>query len=185
MITIAEWIAPIYDRTAEDVAQAQAYNKGKNAQKQYKGTLNAEDLNRIENNCNYIAGLLCERGYGVHISVKTNWQMSDIITLSDFIRLRDNITLMLDRYIKAFDMRELRKDNHTDYIEINDMERDLARIKEIIACMDQLIVPTGAYKTSGVGYLKRETYGDALISADDFTLCDRIGVILCAKEKYE
>ena len=186
---MTEWIEPVFDRTEEDVALAKAYNTNpaiSDGATEYKGALNASDLNRIEGNCEYLAELLRRYGYIAHISsVKTDWVVADFPTLAQFTRIRKNITELMRVYAQTEDMPNMRSDERTDYIEINDMERDLARIKEIIVCMDQLIVPTGTYNAASVGCLKRETYGDALISADDFTLCDRIGVILCAKEKYE
>lgn len=142
---MAEWIEPVYDRSEEDVRIAKAYNKGsaESEAAEYKGALNASDLNRIENNCEYLSDLLHSCGYTSHVTVKTDWVMTDFPTLAEFIRIRDNITELLSAYAQAQDMPDMRSDNRTDYIEINNMEFDLYRINEMIANMKAIYMYSG------------------------------------------
>lgn len=142
---MAEWIAPVYDRTEEDVSLAKAYNKSpsESSVTKYKGALNAADLNRIEGNCEYLSELLHSCGYTSHVTVKTDWSMTDFPTLTEFTRIRDNITELLNAYAQAQDMPDMRTDDRTDYVEINNMEFDLYRINEMIADMKAIYVYSG------------------------------------------
>lgn len=140
-----EWIAPVYDRTEEDVEYAKAYNKSpsESAASEYKGALNASDLNRIEGNCAYLSELLHGCGYTSHVTVKTDWVMTDFPTLTEFTRIRDNITELMRAYAQAEDMPDMRTDSRTDYVEINNMEFDLYRINEMIANMKAIYIYSG------------------------------------------
>ena len=140
-----EWIAPVYDRTEEDVEYAKAYNKSPSGSSvtEYKGTLNASDLNRIEGNCAYLSELLHSCGYTSHVTVKTDWAMTDVPTLAEFTRIRDNITELMRAYAQAEDMPDMRTDSRTDYVEINNMEFDLYRINEMIANMKAIYIYSG------------------------------------------
>lgn len=140
-----EWIAPVYDRTEEDVEYARVYNKSpsESAASEYKGALNASDLNRIEGNCAYLSELLHSRGYTSHVTVKTDWTMTDFPTLAEFTRIRDNITELMRAYAQAEDMPDMRTDSRTDYVEINNMEFDLYRINEMIANMKAIYIYSG------------------------------------------
>lgn len=142
---MAEWIAPVYDRTEEDVSLAKAYNKSpsESSVAEYKGTLNAADLNRIEGNCEYLSELLHSCGYTSHVTVKTDWSMTDFPTLTEFTRVRDNITELLNAYAQAQDMPEMRADDRTDYVEINNMEFDLYMINRMIANMKAIYIYSG------------------------------------------
>lgn len=142
---MAEWIAPVYDRTEEDVSLAKAYNKSPSGSSvtEYKGALNAADLNRIEGNCEYLSELLHSCGYTSHVTVKTDWSMIDFPTLTEFTRIRDNITELLRAYAQAQDMPDMRTDSRTDYVEINNMEFDLYRINEMIADMKAIYMYSG------------------------------------------
>lgn len=145
---MSEWIAPVFDRTEEDVRLAKAYNKGTavSSTTEYKGTLNASDLNRIEGNCKYLAEMLHSCGYTAHISlIKTDWTMADFPTLSQFTRIRDNITELMRAYAQAEDMPDMRSDDRTDYIDVNNMEFDLDRINHMIADMRAIYVYSGEF----------------------------------------
>ena len=140
-----EWIEPVFDRTEEDVSLAKAYNKSPSGSSmtEYKGALNAADLNRIEGNCEYLSELLHSCGYTSHVTVKTDWSMTDFPTLTEFTRIRDNITELLNAYAQAQDMPDMRTDSRTDYVEINNMEFDLYRINEMIADMKAIYMYSG------------------------------------------
>ena len=71
---MAEWIAPVYDRTAADVAAG--------AEKCY---FSAEALNRIEGNLQYLADLLGATGVQTR-----SWTSTDFLRLSDMQRILAN-----------------------------------------------------------------------------------------------
>lgn len=143
---MAKWTTPVYDRTKEDVALAKAYNTDPSIADgitEYKGALNASDLNRIEGNCEYLAELLYSCGYTADITVKTNWTTSDFPTLTHFNRIRSNITKLMDVYAQAEDMPDMRSDDRTDYIDVNNMEFDLLRVNVMIADMKAIYMYSG------------------------------------------
>lgn len=143
---MAKWTTPVYDRTKEDVALAKAYNTNPSiadGTTEYKGALNASDLNRIEGNCEYLAQLLYSCGYTADITVKTNWTTSDFPTLTQFNRIRSNITKLMDVYAQAEDMPDMRSDDRTDYIDVNNMEFDLLRVNVMIADMKAIYMYSG------------------------------------------
>lgn len=70
----------ITDRTEVDVAQKTA-----------KGHYNATDLNRVERAVQELAGRLNVAGHNLAITVKINWAITDIPTLADMERYRNNI----------------------------------------------------------------------------------------------
>lgn len=75
------WKAPVYDRTEADVLNRAP-----------KACCNAVDLQRLEDNCAVLAGLL-----GVSISTRS-WAMTDFPTVSELARIRDNIQALRDSY---------------------------------------------------------------------------------------
>lgn len=144
---MAKWTAPVYDRTEEDVTLVRAYNKGNASEfdtyTDHKGALNASDLNRIETNCEYLAELLHSCGYTADITVKTNWTVSDFPTLAQFNRIRSNISDLMNVYAQTEDMPDMRSDDRTDYIDVNNMEFDLLRINAMIADMKAIYMYSG------------------------------------------
>ena len=91
------WQTPIFDRTEQDVLKVITYD---NIGYKYltdeqkaewdnglKGALNYTDINRIEGNIAYLFDI-----FGVsNITVKTNWSYNDIVHISDFQRILNNI----------------------------------------------------------------------------------------------
>ena len=70
----------IFDRTQNDLEQ-----------KTPKGYYNYTDLNRIETWCEYLANLLNSYSYPVSITIKKNWNMSDLPNVNDMERIRSNV----------------------------------------------------------------------------------------------
>lgn len=79
---MAEWTAPIYDRTAADVSAG--------AEKCY---FSADALNRIEGNIQYLADLLGVAGVVTH-----SWAATDFFQLSDMQRILANLAAVRDAY---------------------------------------------------------------------------------------
>lgn len=124
------WIEPIFDRTRVDVDLIRLDPKNSNN----KGAFNYTDLNRIESNCEYIVEArkkFPELYKKVTIVTKTNWNATDIPTLTDLNRIRNNIIALIED-IENSDIEEIELANTMDYIKANILEKDLAIVKEII-----------------------------------------------------
>ena len=89
-----EWIEPIYDRTSGDVINAESNVSMINP----KGCYNAIDLNRIENDVQWISeDLVARKIYRTQLSlaVRTNWNQSDIPTREDMNRIINNVKMLM------------------------------------------------------------------------------------------
>jgi len=75
------WATPVYDRTATDIANKTA-----------KAYCNYTDLQRLEDNCEYLANL-----FSLTITTKT-WSRTDFPTVSDLSRIRSNIAAIREAY---------------------------------------------------------------------------------------
>lgn len=92
------WIEPITDRNTEDLAQVKSFiidgwskldiNQKTKWLKGLKGSLNYIDLNRIENNCNFISNLY---GGFPNMTFKLDWAVFDIIKETDVKRIVENV----------------------------------------------------------------------------------------------
>lgn len=127
---MAEWITPIYDRTAQDVAQARLLQSDNT--KDMKGAWNASDLNRIENNCVYMVEQLRKQGIIVIISTKTNWQMSDIPDYANITRIRNNIILLIKSFVPDRGYEDINMYQAVSYQDANILERDLLELKTLL-----------------------------------------------------
>ena len=132
------WITPIIDRTQADVNLVLDYdNIGYNnltpEQKAVwnagmKGALNASDLNRIENNIQYLASIL----ELYNLNIKTNWQMSDVPRNNDFNRILSNLNALKDKFHLKYDISlpETPDLPLNSYEKINDIENILYIINQ-------------------------------------------------------
>ncbi|WP_085832852.1 hypothetical protein [Clostridium merdae] len=75
------WIEPVYDRTQSDINNQTP-----------KGYYNAVDLNRIEQNCAYLAGI-----FGVAINTRA-WNRTDFPTPGEFERILSNLNNLRTAY---------------------------------------------------------------------------------------
>ena len=80
------WTEPVTDRTEEDVLQ-----------RRKKGFCNAEDLNRLEENCGWLGEAL-----GVPLVAK-EWTREDFPTWGELQRLLSNIQALRDAYYTRTD----------------------------------------------------------------------------------
>lgn len=83
------WITPITDRTQSDVTN-----------RTNKGFLNTSDLNRIEGNIAFLLNTLRSFQHFEQRQVRTNWIMTDIPAVEDFVRIEDNLRF-LERISRA------------------------------------------------------------------------------------
>ena len=118
------WIKPIFNRNSNDVLKVQTYDTIgfqylSDEQKQewmggLKGALNFNDLNRIENNMEFLANL-----YEIeNMNFKTNWSCIDIPSRLDFQRIVVNLKV-LETTPKIPDLPL------NSYQKINDLEKIL------------------------------------------------------------
>ena len=125
------WISPIYDRTQADVDLIRLDPTNENN----KGAYNYTDLNRIENNCEYVMNLLNDSGlfyYPITIQVKTDWNVKDIPHIEEINRIRKNILTLKNGMNLGEEYKEIEFSKTMDYIKANILEKDLALIKGII-----------------------------------------------------
>lgn len=112
---MAEWIAPVYDRTAADVAAG--------AEKCY---FSAETLNRIEGNLQYLAELL-----GVTEVETRTWACTDFLRLSDMQRILANLDAVREAYHALPGSPDIPAPPATLWSEVNAIEEILAGIHEL------------------------------------------------------
>ena len=112
----------IYDRTQNDIINNTP-----------KGNYDYNDLNRIENWCEYLANILNEYSYKVNVNVKTNWIINDIPTLIEMERIRNNIKNLKEVYYSFTNVPENLK--LMDIHKANDIEKILNEIDIFILKM--------------------------------------------------
>ena len=128
------FITPINDRTLTDVEYALI---NQSLTDDLKGSLNYSDLNRIENNCEYIVSKLVENGYIINITTKTNWLETDIPTYMEITRIRNNIQLLLNTYHTMSGSPTILFWNGVDYVDANTLEQNLYNLNDMIVRMEK------------------------------------------------
>lgn len=143
------WITPIYDRTSADVDFARR-NQG--STEDLKGALNYSDLNRIEGNVQYLAQTLREHGYTSAVTVKTDWNGTDIPTLKQLNRIRDNVVALINAYKLVLSAGMTLPDygKMLNYNQINQLEFDLFYIDDMVSRMDMAYAYTGDCMCGGL-----------------------------------
>ena len=115
----------IFDRTQNDLEQ-----------KTPKSYYNYTDLNRIETWCEYLANLLNSYSYPVSISIKKNWNMSDLPNTTDMERIRGNVDKIKTAFHAYTDAPE--NLNYMTIEKANAIEKILSEIdfliKNMISC---------------------------------------------------
>ena len=143
------WTTPIFDRTNSDVTYLKSlyakfgvggFDGFTLEEKAYwidntvKGSLNSEDLNRIENNISYLSSQLNTYGYTNTITEKeVLWTKSDMFYLTDLDRIRQNIMNICEAYpvLPTITFPTL-LDSSLDYIKVNELEELLYRTNELL-----------------------------------------------------
>lgn len=135
------WINPIFDRTNDDVNTAK---ENQSSQTEDKGSLNANDLNRIEDNHAYLIEKLSEEGYWVEHKFRnytekksvladngslqeteqtyTRWFEENIPYKSEMDRIRQNLNNILQQYLTGQNFTAISYSNYMDYNEVNTIE---------------------------------------------------------------
>lgn len=115
----------IFDRTQNDLEQ-----------KTPKSYYNYTDLNRVETWCEYLSNLLNSYSYPVYISIKKNWNMSDLPNTTDMERIRNNVGKIKTAFHAYTDAPE--NLNYMTIEKANAIEKILSEIdfliKNMISC---------------------------------------------------
>ena len=157
---MVKWVEPIFDRTQEDVNFAKeqigkwiADNLIGNPPETYelKGCLNLSDLNRIEGNIQYISDRLGELQYPVGASCK-NWVISDLPTERDLRRILSNVRLIISSYYQQTGVANIPM-NMSGYSDINAIEENLYKIKELIDSMIKGFQKSGGFQSGAMRML--------------------------------
>ena len=129
----------IYDRTEEDLINLTK-----------KAFYNYDDLNRIEEWCEYLAQKLNSYSYLVSITTKTDWTMFDFPTQNEIERIRTNINKLQQAYF-SFTKIPKTLDNMT-IEKANDVERILFEVNDVIEKMiAQFFYCRELYSGEGIG----------------------------------
>lgn len=135
---MVEWITPIFDRTQGDVSFAITKIKewresGSTDTYELKGCLNVSDINRIENDIQYLSVALSSLYYFPH-TVSKEWGTSGLPDMSDILRITENVTKIISAYTQSSEAPEV-PDNMLTVEQINNIEENLYLIKEILESM--------------------------------------------------
>ena len=132
------WIEPIYDRTQYDIEYAKSrikyfkQNGGITDGVELKGCLNCTDLNRIENNIEYLSELLNELYYCNTIDKRdAQWSMDDIPTKTNIERILNNLNELLIKYY-TLDEALVIPETLTHFEAVNIVEKCIYLIKVMI-----------------------------------------------------
>lgn len=119
--------------------------------------INFDDLNRVENNTEWVAQQLNNCGYYVRPLIhKTDWVMSDIVYSEDLNRIESNINELQEAYYVTDDFEELKIDWETldpvTFNFANRIEKDLDILNRLIESMKLYYVKCGV-STCGQSHL--------------------------------
>ena len=120
------WIAPVTDRTQLDIASRTS-----------KAYLNAEDLNRIEGNIEWLANRLAVYLGSNQLRTRTDWDMFGLPTTNDIKRICDGITDIKDAYFRPNGYMDIPDLEHQSlsFRDINLLERNLLLLKDLYDLM--------------------------------------------------
>lgn len=136
------WITPVYDRTDEDLGEAiylsnkiktdgysslTAEEKTKWDSGNLKGCRNANDLNRIEGNCAYLASLL---SVTLPHTPKTNWDNETTPMQTNIQNICDNVSAIKSYFdsIVSVIMPDVPSLPINSFYKLNDLEKILFTI---------------------------------------------------------
>lgn len=157
---MAVWRNPIFDRTYDDVVAAKAQiaewiaaiqNGESVATYELKGCLNLSDINRIEENIKFLSEKLSALGYPPDVTVKS-WERSGIPNEKDIERIIYNIQAIIRAYYQMEGVSELPL-GMKRWDEINAIEENLAKIKELYEAMVASFPKSGTFSSGGRRFL--------------------------------
>ena len=128
-----EWIEPIVDRILQDISEMNS-----------RAYLNYWDLNRIEQDTEYLSNMLNGYGYNQSLVCKTDWLMSEFPYAIQMERVRTNIQKLINAY-HAQDVLLPATLENLNWIKINSIESNLKFIKEMIHRMEESFRYSGTF----------------------------------------
>lgn len=158
----------ITDRTELDVIEAK---KNPSATDYKKGNYNFTDLNRIEEWCSYLQKKFNDNGYKLNLNLKLkyytynelksfkysslkemlfielnrgNWGMTDIPTLSEINRIRDNIQTLKNNLMTRSTLTIV-KNNTMNYNQANILEQILFELDELFTLYEKSLRYCGTF----------------------------------------
>ena len=108
-----------------------------------KGCLNLSDIIRIEDNISYIADRLTQYRYPIVVSSKS-WVKTDLPNANDMKRIANNIRLIFSGYYIPSGAAEV-PDLMLSYQDINNLERNLYLLKDMLDSMENCFTQSGTY----------------------------------------
>lgn len=120
------WIDPVYDRTQGDIDSQTP-----------KGYCNADDLNRIEQNCEYLAGI-----FGVSVQTRA-WSRTDFPAPGEFERILANLNALRDAYFVYQTTPTTPQNPVNEYHKANDIERILRDLYTLYEDNKRAVMYTG------------------------------------------
>lgn len=140
------WITPIVDRTSQDVESLKRLmnyinqlgwsNVDQSTRDSWlsaqKGALNANDLNRIDENIKYVKDSLSVVGIDVDIDTSNpNWTTGAYVLLENITIIRDNINALKTAWYVWQSTPSVNYTLSLDYNDANSLELNLLAMKEI------------------------------------------------------
>lgn len=120
------WIEPVYDRAQSDI---DIMTK--------KAYYSADDLNRIEQDCAYLAGI-----FGVTVSTRT-WSRTDFPTPGEFERILSNLNTLRAAYFVYQSTPATPQNPVNEYHKANDIEQILHDLYTLYEDNKQAIMYAG------------------------------------------
>jgi hypothetical protein len=157
---MATWIEPVYDRTYGDVAFAKTQIQewitevlSGNPIETYdlKGCLNLADINRIEGDIQYLSDTLSSLYYPPGTSCKV-WTINGLPTARDIYRILNNVRLIISAYYQQDGVPDV-PERMSTYSDINAVEENLLKIKELLDCMPASFQKSAMLKSGGMRML--------------------------------
>lgn len=158
----------ITDRTELDVIEAK---KNPSVTDYKKGNYNFTDLNRLEEWCSYLQKKFNDNGYKLNLNLKLkyytynelksfkysslkemlfielnrgNWAMTDIPTLSEINRIRDNIQILKNNLMTRSTLTIV-KNNTMNYNQANILEQILFELDELFTLYEKSLRYCGTF----------------------------------------
>ena len=142
------WQSPIYDRTEEDVEtaidQISKWALEENPSTQdLKGCINASDLNRIDENIQFLFETLNTYGYPSYVNPRA-WNRRDLFTQIDLQRICSDIKSLIQSYYQTV-QAPTSPENISTIQEVNDAERNIYLLKYLINAMENSFPKCGTF----------------------------------------
>ena len=116
-----------------------------------KGCLNALDINRIENNIEYLSNKLNELYYSSFVNTK-QWTRDNLHTTIDMARIIDNVRTLITSFYQVVNAPPLPSKIST-YEDVNQLEKNIDLIKYLLDCMINSFRQSGTLKSGTTTFL--------------------------------